>query len=73
MLYNALKEQYAEKGTFVPAISRVAEAFYERFSARLENEATAEWTNQLLGELGTKSNWILEIEVRDTTFLHCLF
>jgi len=62
LLYKALKEQYADKGTFVPTISRVAEAFYERFSARLENEATTEWTDQLLGELAKKSNWILQIE-----------
>lgn len=69
LLYNVLREQYADKGTFVPAISRVVEAFYERLSARLENEATAEWTDQLLGELAKKSKWILEIEVRNTTYL----
>ena len=68
MLYNALKEQYADKGTFVPAISRVVEAFYERMLARVENEATAEWTDQLLGELAKKFKWILEIEVRNTTY-----
>lgn len=60
LLYNTLKERYADKGTFVPAISRIAEAFYERFSARLKNEATAEWTDQLLCELAEKSNWILD-------------
>jgi hypothetical protein len=72
-LYNTLREQYAEKGTFVPTISRVVEAFYERLSSRLDNEATAEWTDQLLSELAKKSNWILEIEVKDTTSLQCPF
>ncbi|KIM46758.1 hypothetical protein M413DRAFT_262028 [Hebeloma cylindrosporum] len=72
-LYNTLKEQHADKGTFVPTISRVVEAFYERLSARLENEAKAEWTEQLLGELAKKSKWILEIEVRNTAYLKCRF
>jgi hypothetical protein len=67
LLYNAMKEQYAEKGIFVRAISRIVEAFYERFAARLENEATSEWIDQLLGELAKKSTWILEVEVRSTT------
>ena len=73
LLYNALKEQYADKGTFVSTISRVAEAFYERLSVKLENEATAEWTDQLLNELTKKSKWILEIEVRNVTYMQCLF
>jgi hypothetical protein len=71
LLFNALREQYADKSTFVPTISRVVEAFYERLSSRLENEATAEWTDQLLSELAMKSKWILEIEVTNTTYLQC--
>jgi len=66
LFYSTLKGTYTDKSTFVPAVIRVVTAFYDRLSARLEDEAHSEWTERLLEELGKKpdSSWLLQIEVR---------
>ncbi|KAJ3513003.1 hypothetical protein NLJ89_g3185 [Agrocybe chaxingu] len=65
LLYNALKETFPDKTTFVPTISRIVIALYERLLSRIENEAHTQWTDELLEVLAKKppgSEWPLQVE-----------
>ena len=62
-LYGALKTTFAEPSTFVPAICRIAIAFYGRILSRLENDNNGEWTKKLLEEIGKVTDCRLLMDV----------
>ncbi|CAA7267280.1 unnamed protein product [Cyclocybe aegerita] len=65
LLYNAVKETFPDKATFVPTVSRVVIALYGRLLSRIENEAHTNWTDELLDVLAKKPpgpEWMLQVE-----------
>ncbi|RDB28047.1 hypothetical protein Hypma_002191 [Hypsizygus marmoreus] len=61
ILWNELKDNFADKTTFIPTISRIAVAWYERLLFRFDNDDFAEWTEQLLEQLSS-TKILLHIE-----------
>lgn len=55
ILWADLKERFPDNTIFVPTVVRYTIAWYERLSGRLDNEAYAEWTEQLLNVLTDES------------------
>ncbi|KAJ7066526.1 hypothetical protein C8F01DRAFT_1248530 [Mycena amicta] len=51
VLWSALKDKFPDNTVFVPTIVRYTIAWYERLTARLEDEACADWADQLLEAL----------------------
>ncbi|KAJ7130621.1 hypothetical protein C8R44DRAFT_906299 [Mycena epipterygia] len=56
ILWSELKDKFPDNTIFVPTVVRYTIAWYERLSDRLENEAYAEWTEQILNVLTEGSN-----------------
>lgn len=50
-LWNELKDRFPDKSTFVPSITRIAIAWYERLLWRLDSDNFPEWTEELLALL----------------------
>ncbi|KAF7308447.1 hypothetical protein HMN09_00693600 [Mycena chlorophos] len=65
-LWSALKEKFPDNTIFVPTIVRYTIAWYERLNARLDNEAYADWTDQLLDALRNPRALALTIEVAES-------
>ncbi|KAF7309893.1 hypothetical protein MIND_00361600 [Mycena indigotica] len=66
LLWGALKEKFPDNTVFVPTIVRYTISWYERLSARLENEAYADWAEQLLEAL-QDGRWLsLTIEAAES-------
>ena len=65
VLWHALKDGFPDKETFVPTISRIGIAWYERLLFRLETDNFAEWTEKFLTLLSQSHSEVqLYIEVR---------
>jgi len=64
ILWDALKDRIPGKETFVPIISSIVIAWYERLLFRLENDHFAEWTEKFLTLLSQSHSEVqLHIEV----------
>ncbi|KAJ7446702.1 hypothetical protein FB451DRAFT_1055014, partial [Mycena latifolia] len=55
VMWSGLKERFPDNTVFVPTVVRYTIAWYERLSGRLENDAYADWTEQLLNVLTDES------------------
>ena len=67
VLWDALKDHFPDKETFVPTISRVVIAWYERLLFRLETDNFAEWTEKFLTLLSQSHSEVqLHIEVHSS-------
>ncbi|KAJ7782063.1 hypothetical protein DFH07DRAFT_728883, partial [Mycena maculata] len=66
VLWGELKEKFPDNTVFVPTVVRYTIAWYERLCGRLESEAYAEWTDQLLSAVteGNGKALSLHLEVR---------
>lgn len=65
LLWGSLKESFPDVADFVPAILTYTSAWYEQLNGMLENDAYAEWTEQLLSVLSNSSGpeFTLNVEV----------
>jgi hypothetical protein len=62
-LYAALKDTFSEPSAFVPAICRIAIAFYGRLLSRLDKEPDTPWTEKFLEGMTKSTSWKLRMEV----------
>ncbi|KAF8069113.1 hypothetical protein FPV67DRAFT_1491177 [Lyophyllum atratum] len=51
ILWNELQGRFPDKATFIPSISRIAIAWYDRLFWRLDSDNFPEWTEELLALL----------------------
>ncbi|KAF9267117.1 hypothetical protein L218DRAFT_1074426 [Marasmius fiardii PR-910] len=62
-LWSTLQPRFPEKSTFVPTIAHYTIGWYERLLGRLENDAYAVWTEQLLSVLAeSRRRLLLKVE-----------
>jgi len=54
LLWNEQKDRFPDKATFVPAISRITIAWYERLQWRLDSDNFPQWTEELLELMSQK-------------------
>ncbi|KAF7308885.1 hypothetical protein MKEN_01088800 [Mycena kentingensis (nom. inval.)] len=65
LLWSTLKDKFPDNAVFVPTVVRYAIAWYERLSARLENDAYADWADKLLDALKDGRALSLTIEAAE--------